>query len=171
VSLPLGIYDNPRLGAAPFTGEMYRVLADEANVRLSKDSSGDITRVLEVSLLCKDKVAILHGEHMQMLAAYLYGAVGVCTAMAAVFPQVCLDLYRLCTVEQRWEEARGVFTATEPIFRFFQRHSLARCVKEASELMGRPLGPQRAPLSGLSSDERQAIRELLERHSLLPAHT
>ena len=167
--LPLGIYDNPRLGAAPFTGEMYKQLSDEANVQLCKDSSGDITRVLEVSRLCGDKVAILHGDHMQMLAAYLFGAGGVCTAIAAVFPSVCLELYHLSVVEKRWEEARRVFAAVEPIFRFFHEHSLARCVKEASQLMGRPLGAQRAPLSGLSADERQRIRELLERHGYLPA--
>ena len=44
-SLPLGIYDNPGLRGAAFTAEMYRTLADEARVSVSKDSSGDITRV------------------------------------------------------------------------------------------------------------------------------
>ena len=150
---------------------MYKLLADEANVQLCKDSSGDITQVIEVSRLCGDKVAILHGDHMQMLAAYLFGAGGVCTAIAAVLPKVCIELYQFSVVEKRWEDARRAFTTIEPIFCFFQNHSLARCLKVASQLMGRPLGAQRAPLSGLDADEKQAIRELLEQHGYLPALT
>ena len=163
-SLPLGIYDNPSLRGASFTAEMYGVLAKEARVSLSKDSSGDITKVLDVVRACGGRISVLHGNHMEMLPAYLMGAAGVCTAIASIFPGTCRKLHDLCVKEQRWKEAREFFDEIEPVFRFFHEHSLPRCVKEASQILGRPLGPQRKPLTGLPTAERRMLRELLERH-------
>jgi len=163
-SLPLGIYDNPGLRGAPFTAEMYGALAIEARVSLSKDSSGDITKVRDVARMCGDRISILHGNHMEMLPAYLMGAAGVCTAIASIFPGACRKVYDLSINQQRWKDAREFFEHIEPIFRFFHAHSLPRCVKEASEMLGRPLGPQRKPLTGLSLAERQMLEELLEQY-------
>ena len=163
-SLPLGIYDNPGLRGAPFTAEMYVTLAKEARVSLSKDSSGDITKVLDVVRVCGDRVSVLHGNHMEMLPAYLMGAAGVCTAIASIFPGACRKLYDLGVKEQRWQEAKEFFDHIEPVFRFFHEHSLPRCVKEASQILGRPLGPQRKPLTGLPAAKGQMLRELLEQY-------
>jgi 4-hydroxy-tetrahydrodipicolinate synthase len=163
-SLPLGIYDNPGLGGASFTSEMYGALVKEARVSVSKDSSGDIAKVLDVVRVCGGRVSVLHGNHMEMLPAYLMGAAGVCTAIASIFPGACRKLYDLSVREQRWKEAREFFDHIEPVFRFFHEHSLPRCVKEASQMLGRPLGPQRKPLTGLPTAERRMLRELLERH-------
>jgi 4-hydroxy-tetrahydrodipicolinate synthase len=162
-SLPLGIYDNPGLRGAAFTAEMYRTLADQARVSLSKDSSGDITRVADVVRVCGDRISILHGNHMEMLPAYLMGAVGVCTAIASIFPGACRRIYDLGK-QQRWQEARQLFDEVEPLFRFFHEHSLPRCVKEASQILGRPLGPQRKPLTGLPAPQRRMLHELLTQH-------
>jgi 4-hydroxy-tetrahydrodipicolinate synthase len=162
-SLPLGIYDNPGLRGASFTTEMYGELVKEARISLSKDSSGDIAKVLDVVRTCGDNVSVLHGNHMEMLPAYLMGAAGVCTAIASIFPGACRKLYDLGVKEQRWKEARDFFDDIEPVFRFFHEHSLPRCVKEASEMLGRPLGPQRKPLTGLTAAERRMLRELLDR--------
>ncbi len=163
-SLPLGIYDNPGLRGASVTADMYGVLVKEARVSVSKDSSGDITQVLDVVRVCGDRISVLHGNHMEMLSAYLMGAAGVCTAIASIFPGACRKLYDLSVKEQRWKEAREFFDDIEPVFRFFHEHSLPRCVKEASQILGRPLGPQRKPLTGLPTEERRMLRELLERH-------
>jgi 4-hydroxy-tetrahydrodipicolinate synthase len=160
-SLPLGIYDNPGLRGASFTSEMYSTLVNDARVSVSKDSSGNITQVLDVARACGDKVSILHGNHMEMLPAYLFGATGVCTAIASIFPGACLKLYDLCVRKPRWGEAQAFFNEIEPVFRFFHEHSLPRCVKEASQMLGRPLGPQRKPLTGLLPAERQMLQDLL----------
>jgi 4-hydroxy-tetrahydrodipicolinate synthase len=163
-SLPLGIYDNPGLRGASFTAEMYGALVKEARVSVSKDSSGDITQVLDVVRVCGDRISVLHGNHMEMLPAYLMGAAGVCTAIASIFPSACRKLFDLSVKRQRWTEAREFFDDIEPVFRFFHEHSLPRCVKEASHILGRPLGPQRKPLTGLPAAERRLLLELLERH-------
>lgn len=163
-SLPLGIYDNPRLGAARFTIGMYRRLMEEANVRLSKDSSTILMRVAEVGEACSGGISVLHGNHMEMLPAYFLGAAGVCNAIASVMPDVCLELYELSVVKRQWDAARARFQSVLPVFRFFEEHSLARCVKEASAMMGRPLGAQRRPLTGLDESVRQALAALLKEH-------
>ena len=163
-SLPLGIYDNPSLRGASFTADMYGTLMKEARVSVSKDSSGDIKQVLDVVRVCGDRISVLHGNHMEMLPAYLLGAAGVCTAIASIFPSACRKLYELSVKEQRWNEAREFFDDIEPVFRFFHEHSLPRCVKEASGILGRPLGPQRKPLTGLPTAESRMLRELLERY-------
>lgn len=166
-SLPLGIYDNPRLGAAKFTVDMYKTLMEEANVKLCKDSSTILTRVAAVKEACGVRVSVLHGNHMEMLPAYLLGASGVCNAIASVMPDVCLELYDLSVVKRQWDRARDRFEEVLPVFRFFQEHSLARCVKEASAMMGRPLGSQRKPLTGLSESERQAMAGLLAQYGYI----
>jgi dihydrodipicolinate synthase/N-acetylneuraminate lyase len=53
---------------------MYGALVKEARVSVSKDSSGDIAKVLDVMRVCGDRVSVLHGNHMEMLPAYLMGA-------------------------------------------------------------------------------------------------
>jgi len=166
-SLPLGIYDNPRLGAAPFTVDMYATLMSTANVRLSKDSSTVLMKIPHVREACGNGISILHGNHMEMLPAYLLGAPGVCNAIASVLPDICLELYELSVIQRNWEEARRRFEEVLPVFRFFEEHSLARCVKEASEMMGRPLGPQRRPLTGLGTEDRQALASILRRFGYL----
>ena len=163
-SLPLGIYDNPGLRGASFTAEMYDALVKEARVSVSKDSSGDITQVLDVVRVCGNRISVLHGNYMEMLPAFLMGAAGVCTAIASIFPGTCRKLYHLSVKEQRWKEAREFFDTIEPVFRFFHERSLPRCVKEASQILGRPLGPQRKPLTGLPTAELRMLRELLDRH-------
>jgi 4-hydroxy-tetrahydrodipicolinate synthase len=163
-SLPLGIYDNPGLRGASFTTEMYSALVNESRVSVSKDSSGDITHVLDVARTCGNKVSILHGNHMEMLPAYLLGAAGVCTAIASIFPGACRKLYDLSVKEQRWNEAQTFFNDIEPVFRFFHEHSLPRCVKDASQMLGRPLGSQRKPLTGLPAAEREMLHDLLEHY-------
>jgi 4-hydroxy-tetrahydrodipicolinate synthase len=165
-SLPLGIYDNPGLNGARFSIDMYATLAAEARVTLSKDSSGEIIKVFQVVQACAGRVAVLHGNHMEMLAAYLYGAAGVCTAIASVFPLACCRIDRLARSHE-WEAAREAFHEVEPVFRFFHEHSLARCVKEASEILGRSVGPQRKPLSGLPGAERKMLEQLLASHHVL----
>ena len=161
-SLPLGIYDNPHLGAANFTVDIYKELVEVANVQLSKDSSTILTRVAEVNSACGDAFSILHGNHLEMLPAYLLGAAGVCNAIASVIPEVCIELYELGAVNRQWDKALARFREVFPIFKFFQENSLARCVKEASEMMGRPLGPQRRPLTGLAEPQRVALRAMLK---------
>jgi 4-hydroxy-tetrahydrodipicolinate synthase len=168
-SLPLGVYDNPGLRGASMTTEMYRVLVDEARVSVSKDSSGNIAHVLDVARACGSRVSILHGNHMEMLPAYLFGAAGVCTAIASIFPGVCRKLHDLCVKEGRWSEAQAVFSGIEPVFRFFHEHSLPRCVKAASQMLGRPLGPQRKPLTGLPAAKWKALEHLLKHHEHVAA--
>jgi dihydrodipicolinate synthase/N-acetylneuraminate lyase len=146
---------------------MYRTLMEEANVRLCKDSSTVLTRVAAVKEACAGGVSILHGNHMEMLPAYLLGASGVCNAIASVIPDICLELYDLSVVKRQWDRARERFEEILPVFRFFQEHSLARCVKEASEMMGRPLGSQRKPLTGLSEPERQELAAILARYGYI----
>lgn len=163
VRLPIGVYDNPSLGAAPLTAATYATLTKEANVQLSKDSSGRIGHVMDVTAATQGRVDVLHGTSTEMLPALLAGASGLCTALAAVFPAACASLYRAVALGD-WETGRAVFSDLWPLASFLQRHRLVRGVKAASALLGRPLGPVRRPLHDLDSADLAALAALLGTH-------
>jgi dihydrodipicolinate synthase/N-acetylneuraminate lyase len=94
------------------------------------------------------------------LPAYLLGASGVCTAMTSIFLDMCKELDKVSLIDRDWAAAKKRFCELMPL-RVFPENSLARCTKEASEIMGQPLGPQRLPLAGLTSEKRVALHSLL----------
>jgi dihydrodipicolinate synthase/N-acetylneuraminate lyase len=158
-SLPLGIYDNQSLRGA--SAEIYGALVKEARVSVSKDSSGDIAHVLDVLRVCGDRVL----SCTAIFARISYGAAGVCTAIASIFPGACRKLYDLSGKERRWKPGNSSTTSSRySIFSRAFASPLRQGGVPASQILGRPLGLQRKPLTKLPMAERRILRELLERH-------
>lgn len=159
----LGIYDNPILGGARIAPRLYRELYEKARVRVSKDGTGLLSKVIDVLRETEGKVAVMHGNHTEMLYAYLAGAAGVCTAIATVFPRECVAIYDKA---QRgdWAGAKAAVDQMDELFRFFKENGLSRCVKAASKIMGRNLGEQRRPLTGLDEQKTKAMEGLLKKY-------
>lgn len=161
VSIPLGVYDNPALTHVRLAPGFYQELAEAGFAQVSKDSSGSIAHVADVVAATGGRTKVLHGSHVEMVAAYLYGASGVCTAVASVFPALCVQIDRAARAG-RIQEAYQHVQRAGSLFRILKEVTLVRGIKAAAELQGIPLGPVREPLLGITGDQRAKLGQAIK---------
>ncbi|WIY81729.1 4-hydroxy-tetrahydrodipicolinate synthase [Propionimicrobium sp. PCR01-08-3] len=163
VSIPVILYNIPaRTGnsIAPATlGELSKV----PNIVGVKDSSGNFDNLLQyLAQVPSDKdFAVLCGNDSLILWALMAGASGAITGVANVYPETMVGIY------EAWESGdQGKARALQDSIRAFRsvfRHGNPNTVvKLATNLLGRPVGPCRAPFSTLPSAGEAELRDVLK---------
>jgi 4-hydroxy-tetrahydrodipicolinate synthase len=163
VELPIGIYNNPSATGIDIGAELYEriVKLDPARIVVSKDGSGALFRTSDVLARCKD-FSLLQGYAQLMLAALLYGAPGTDFAMASLLPRHFLAIYDHAVVQPDLAKARTAHLRLLPLFRLMERYNVTRLAKAVAPMVGLELGPHRAPLLPLSSEQTAEIRRVVE---------
>ncbi len=167
-SLPLVVYNNPATSGVDMSPEMLARLLTIPNVSMIKESSGDILRMHQLVEFCGPAVTFFNGSNPLALAALTAGASGWCTAAPHVIPELTLELYE-ATKRGDLLEARALFNRQLPFLRFIVAHGLPRAISASLDLMGMPVGPQRAPLQPLTTNQIATLREILRALGKLPA--
>ncbi len=131
------------------------------NVAGIKDSSGDLQNTIElIKVAQSEKFAVLNGRDTLILAALMFGARGAIPATCNVAPELCVGLYR-SFVKGDLEAARRYQDRLAPVRLSLTLGTGNGAVKEAMALLGRPAGPNRAPVGPLSAEKRQKLKEIL----------
>jgi 4-hydroxy-tetrahydrodipicolinate synthase len=161
-SKPVVLYNNPATcGGVSIEPETVARLAEAPNVVGIKDSSGDLQNTIElVKLAQSDKFAVLNGRDTLILAALLFGAKGAIPATCNVAPELCVGIYR-SFVKGDVEAARRYQDRLAPVRLALTLGTGNGAVKEAMALLGRPAGPNRAPIAPLSAEKRQKLKDIL----------
>ena len=168
LSTPIAVYNNPATGGLDLSPEVLSRLLRIPNVTMVKESTGDVNRMHRLVQLCGDQVAFFNGSNPLALAAFAAGARGWCTAAPHVIPRLNVELYESL---QRGDlpAARRSFYRQLPFLQFIVAHGLPRAIHAALELMGKAVGPLRAPLQPLPPDRVAELRRLLVELEVLPA--
>jgi 4-hydroxy-tetrahydrodipicolinate synthase len=163
-SKPVVLYNNPATcGGVSIEPETVARLAEVPNIVGIKDSSGDLQNTIElVKLAQSDKFAVLNGRDTLILAALLFGAKGAIPATCNVAPELCVGIYR-SFVKGDVEAARRYQDRLAPVRLSLTLGTGNGAVKEAMALLGRPAGPNRAPIAQLSAEKRQKLKDILTR--------
>jgi 4-hydroxy-tetrahydrodipicolinate synthase len=162
-ALPVVLYSNPGPTGVSLDLETVARLAEVPNVAGIKDSSGDLTNTVElVKVAQSDKFAVLNGRDTLILAALMFGARGAIPATCNVAPELCVGIYR-SFVNGDLEAARRYQDRLAPVRLALTLATGNGAVKEAMALVGRPAGPNRAPIGPLSAEKRQKLKDILSK--------
>ena len=161
VDLPIMVYNNPATSGIDMTPELLvRMFNDIDNVRMVKESTGDLNRMLRIKELSGGTLPFYNGSNPLVLDALRAGASGWCTAAPNLRPQPCLDLYDAVRVGDL-ARAQEIYDDLAPLLRFIVAGGLPTTVKAGLDLLGRNAGDPRLPLLPLDDDGRAELKGLL----------
>ncbi len=161
VDLPIVMYNMPARTGNNIDPATAAELAKIPNIAGIKDSSGnwdnlkgyiDATRGMDFS--------VLSGNDSLILPALKEGGVGGITAVANIYPETMVAIYRrfLAGDLAGAEEAQNSIANIRACFKFGNPNTVT---KKATNLAGNPVGPCRAPFNYLSDEAVEAIRRTL----------
>jgi len=168
VDSPVLIYNNPGRTNVNLEAETVKKLAEIDNIVGIKDSSGDLTLTAQYIMECPSDFAVLAGRDSLILATLLYGGKGAVAATANVAPKLVVNIYE-SFIHGDLEKARELQFKLLPLRLAFSLGTFPVVVKEAMNLLGRPSGPAKSPVSSLPEEKKAKLKLLLEELGLIPS--
>ena len=166
VDSPILIYNNPGRTNVNLEAETVKKLAEIDNIVGIKDSSGDLTLTTQYIMKCPDEFAVLAGRDSLILATLLYGGKGAVAATANVAPRLVVGIYENF-IKGDLEKARELQFKILPLRLAFSLGTFPVVVKEAMNLMRKPSGPAKSPVSPLPEEKKRKLKLLLEELNLI----
>ena len=169
VDLPVLSYNSPSyLAGVEITGElMARLIERLPNFVGVKEASFNSEKFLEISraaLALRPDFAMLTGVEY-LLPSVPLGGVGSYSAAGSICPNLCAALFDAC-MRGDWPRARELQFKVSWLWLLF-RDQYPSSLKGGMVMMGRPVGPTRAPLPTATKERQGHIRNELERLGIL----
>ena len=159
VDMPIVMYNMPARTGNNIDPATAAELAKIPNIAGIKDSSGnwdnlkgyiDATRGMDFS--------VLSGNDSLILPALKEGGVGGITAVANIYPEVMVSIYKYF-MQGDLEAAKTAQDSIRPIRNCFKFGNPNTVTKTAARIAGNPVGPCRRPFCSLSDAAVEKIRE------------
>ncbi len=170
VSLPVLTYNSPwRNGeGVEFTAELTQRLIERLpNFIGMKDASFHSEKFLEISRVAfklkPDFMIIMGVEHL--LPSYALGACGSFSSSGAIAPNLCNKFFN-SLVDHDWDTARDCQYKISRLWGLF-KEQYPSSLKGAMVMMGREVGPTRAPLPTATEERKSFLRKQLEELNIL----
>jgi 4-hydroxy-tetrahydrodipicolinate synthase len=169
IELPVLSYNSPSyLAGVEITGELIsRLIEQLPNFVGVKEASFNSEKFLEISraaLALRPDFAMLTGVEY-LLPSVPLGGVGSYSAAGSICPNLCSQLFDAC-VRGDWPLARELQYKISWLWLLF-RDQYPSSLKGGMVMMGRPVGPTRAPLPTATAERQAHIRSELERLGIL----
>ncbi|WP_339226906.1 4-hydroxy-tetrahydrodipicolinate synthase [Oceanobacillus sp. FSL K6-2867] len=161
-NLPIMLYNNPfTSGVNMSTDLMFQIGKECENVRLIKESSGEIDKVRDLARKGKGDFEVFCGAEELVMESYFVGATGWISVAGNIVPKLVTDMYNH-SQNGELEEAWAINDRILPLCTFLEGSGkYVQIVKRAMELTGNAGGPARFPRLGLSPEEDEKLKELL----------
>jgi len=166
-ALPVILYNNPATcGGVKIDVDTVAKLAEIPNIVAIKDSSGDLQNTMEYIRVVPERFAVLMGRDTLIYSALIMGARGAVPATANIAPALLVEIYEAF---QRGDlaAAKAAQLKLNPVRLSLGLGTAPGGVKAALTLLGKSIGPCRAPVGPLSPEKQQQMREMLKRGGLL----
>ena len=168
VDLPMLAYSSPEHLGIEFSGDMTaRLIERLPNFIGMKDASFHSERFLEITrraIELRPDFAMITGVEF-LLPSIPLGGAGSFSAAGAISPNLCNQLYDSC-VAGDWPLARECQYKITRLWHLF-RDQYPSSLKGGMVMMGRPVGPTRAPLPTATKARQDHIRTQLEQMGIL----
>ena len=165
-SLPVVLYNNPATcGGVKIDVDTVARLAEIPNILGIKDSSGDLQNTNEYVRVVPDRFAVMQGRDTLIYQSLTFGARGAVPASGNVAPALLVEIYEAF---QRGdlEASRRTQLRLNPVRLTLTLGTAPGGVKAALALLGKSLGPSRAPVGPLSPDKQEKMRAALRQAGL-----
>lgn len=162
VSFPVMIYNNPFTSGIDIgTETILQVGRDVENISHIKESSGDISKVRDISRQGKGFLKTFCGSDDLALESFLVGATGWISVAGNVAPRIVTDLYNSVQAGDL-DKAWDLYDSILPLCNFIEGSGkFVQIVKRAMDLQGLAGGPSRKPRLPLTEEEDNTLQELM----------
>lgn len=160
-TIPIIVYNIPQNTGLPVEPPTIIELARHPNIAGIKDSSGQLSNLVDVIKWVRPDFSYLLGSGGLYLAGLLLGASGGILAAAAVVPEICVEIHSLFRRESL-DEARKLQLDIVPLNKVLTQTLGIPAIKYALDLLGYSGGPPRPPLLPLDGDGKGRVRGLLD---------
>ncbi|MCM3569960.1 4-hydroxy-tetrahydrodipicolinate synthase [Neobacillus mesonae] len=162
VDIPIMLYNNPFTSGVDMSTElMLRIGRECENVKLIKESSGDIRKARDLARQANGDFEVFCGSEELVMESYFVGATGWIAVAGNIVPKLVTDMYNYFQqgeVEKAWEINDRIL----PLCEFLEGSGkYVQIVKRSMDLLGQAGGPARHPRLGLTREEDQKLKELL----------
>lgn len=144
--MPLILYNIPARTGVNMTWQTVAKLAENPYIIGIKDSSGNFDNTLRYIEETPDDFIVLCGNDSLILWTLQAGGNGGISGCANVCPEVMVSIYENFA-KGDWEEAKKVQDSIRPLRDCFKLANPNSITKRATNLLGYPVGPAKAPFS------------------------
>lgn len=161
-SKPVVLYNNPATcGGVSIEPDTVARLAEIPNIIGIKDSSGDLQNTIEIIRKVPPHFSVLNGRDTLICAALMFGAKGAIPASCNLAPDLCVGIYQAFS-KGDIPAAQDFQARLHPVRLAMSLGTGNGAIKEGMALLGRPAGPNRAPIAPLSAEKREKLRAILQ---------
>ncbi len=169
VDLPLIAYNSPSyLSGIEFDGELLaRLIERLPNLIGMKEASFNSEKFIDLACAAfplRPDFALVTGVEY-LLPSVPLGGVGSYSSAGAICPNLCNQAFDAC-IAGDWDKARELQYKLSRLWQLF-RDQYPSSLKGGMVMMGRPVGPTRAPLPTATKERQQTIRTQLDEMGIL----
>lgn len=162
VSLPIIMYNVPSRTGCNIQPETAAYLAKHVkNIVAIKEASGNISQVAKVKALAGDSLDIYSGNDDQVIPLLALGGVGVISVLSNVAPKQTHDMV-MEYLEGDREKALKIQLDALPLIDALFCEVNPIPVKAALNLMGKEVGPLRAPLTVMEEEHQKKLAQAMK---------
>lgn len=156
VSFPIMIYNNPfTTGVNIGTEAILKVARDVENITHIKESSGDISKLRDITRQGKPHLQTFCGSDDLALESFLVGATGWISVAGNIAPRLVTDLYN-SVKENKLDQAWEIYDKLLPLCNFLEGSGkYVQIAKRAMDLQGLAGGPPRKPRLPITGEEKK----------------
>ena len=163
ISIPIILYNVPSRTGVNILPETCLELSKIENIVAIKEASGNISQVAKIAKLCGEDLTIYSGNDDQIIPILSLGGKGVISVLSNVMPKYTHDMVKKYLNGQVKEACRMQLDVLDLINSLFCEVNPIP-VKYALNLIGYDYGVPRLPLIELSDENKDIIRNTIERH-------
>lgn len=162
VDIPLIIYNVPgRTGGNIEAATMLRMAEEIPNVVMTKEASGNIAQIMEITRNKPEHFSLLSGDDALAFSIVALGGDGCVSVVSNEVPKEFSHLMRLC-LKGQWDEARKLHYRLLPLMNINFIESSPIPVKTALAMMGMIEEVFRLPMVPLTEQSRLKLKKVLE---------
>ena len=162
VEIPMILYNVPSRTGIGIHAETYRILAEHPNINGVKEASGDFSLIARTRSLCGDALHIWSGNDDNPVPMMALGAQGVISVASNIVPAVVSSLCALC-LSGDFKGATELYCKYASLFSALFIETNPMPVKAAMELLQTDSGRVRLPLTEISEEHREQLKQELEK--------
>jgi 4-hydroxy-2-oxoglutarate aldolase len=159
-SVPVYVYNIPQVSGIAHSPSWMAKIAQHANVRGVKDSSGDVMNFTEMARLVPSGFNMMTGNAPTLLPALSVGAQGAILAAANVIPQAFGALFKAYNAGDR-TTALEIQRRSNPMSYAVTRDFGVSGLKAVMRILGLKAGFPRAPLLDVDAQTSKKLEALL----------
>ncbi len=160
INIPIVLYNVPSRTGMNINPETLLKLSPLKNVVAIKEASGNLSQILKMKFLCKDRFDIYSGNDDQIVPILSIGGMGVISVLANVIPK---DVHNMVTYYLNGDTKKALslqlstFSLTSALF--VETNPIP--VKTAMNLLSHNVGPLRLPLCDMEEKDLKILKSAL----------